>query len=86
MKKVNGANLLDLAAERAALSQTSLAASGLAEDGRAGAAENDGGGVREHGGDLKAARALHIHEEGVRALYEALELVELGLILGRGVQ
>jgi hypothetical protein len=35
--------------------------------------------VREHGGDLEAARALDVHEEAVGALYKALELVLLVL-------
>ena len=38
------------------LSKTGLAASGLAEDSRAGAAEDDSLGVREDGGDGEAAR------------------------------
>jgi hypothetical protein len=42
--------------------------------------------MREHGGDLEAAGALDIHEEGVGALYEALELVQLRLVVGRRVE
>lgn len=53
-----------LPAERAALGQTGLATGGLAEDGRAAGADNDGLGVREDGGDGEAARALDVHEEG----------------------
>jgi len=56
-------NLLDLSAERASLSQSCLTTGRLAEDGGAGTAEDDSGGMREDGGDLEASRALDIHEE-----------------------
>lgn len=53
-----------LPAEGAALGQTGLATGGLAEDGRAAGADDDGLGVREDGGDGEAAGALDVHEEG----------------------
>lgn len=53
-----------LPAERTALRQTSLATRGLAQDGGAALADNDGLGVREDGGDGEAAGALDVHEEG----------------------
>jgi hypothetical protein len=52
---------LCLPSERASLSQTSLSTSGLSEHLRAGAAQNDGVGVREHSGDGEASGALDIH-------------------------
>jgi len=42
--------------------------------------------MTEHGGDLEAARALHVHEEAVGVLYQALELVLLFLVDSRRVQ
>ena len=38
------------------------------------------------GGDLQATRALDIHEEAVRGLHQALELVLLLLVRGTGVE
>jgi hypothetical protein len=75
--------LLNLAAERAALGQAGLAAGGLAQNGGARSAKDNGSRVAEHGGDLEATGAFNVHEEAVRALYEALELV-LGLLVGLG--
>lgn len=53
-----------LSAERAALGESGLATGGLAEDGRASLADDNGLGVREDGGDGEAAGALDVHEEG----------------------
>ena len=78
--------LLDLLTERAALRKSRLATSRLAEDGRAAAADDDGLRVAEDGGDVEAAGALHIHEEGVRRLHQALQLVPALLELARRVQ
>ena len=39
--------------------------------------------MAKDGGDVKAARALHIHEEAVGGLHEALKLVLL--LLGRRI-
>lgn len=72
-----------LPSERAALGQPSLTTGGLAEDGGASLADDDGLGVREDGGDGEAAGALDVHEEGSRGGDEGLELVLLGLA-GRG--
>jgi len=78
--------LLDLAAEAAALSEAGLATGGLAQHSGASTAEHDRRRVGEDGGDLEASGALHIHEEAVGALYQALQLVLLGLELGRRVE
>jgi hypothetical protein len=63
-RKENCAASSLLPAERAALSQTGLATGGLAQDGGASLADDDGLGVREDGGDGEAAGALDVHEEG----------------------
>lgn len=52
-----------LPAERAALSKTGLSTGGLAQDGGASLADDNGLGVRENGGDGEAAGALDVHEE-----------------------
>lgn len=41
--------------------------------------------MTEYSGNLKTARAFDIHEETIRALYEALELMGSGLGFGGGV-
>lgn len=53
-----------LSPERAALSQPGLATGGLAQDGGAALADDDGLSVREDGSDGEAAGALDVHEEG----------------------
>lgn len=68
-----------LPAERAALSETGLATGGLAQDGGASLADNDGLGVREDGGDGEASGALDVHEERAGSRDQSLELVLLGL-------
>jgi hypothetical protein len=75
-----------LAAERAALGQTGLTTGGLAENGRAAGADDDGLGVREDGGDGEATGALDVHEEGAGLGHEGLKLVLTGLGLGGGVE
>jgi len=42
--------------------------------------------MREDGGDCEAAWALHVHEVGVGALHETLELVAPLLALREGVK
>jgi len=79
-------SLLHLPPEGAPLSELGLASSGLAEHGGARGAEHHSGRVAEHGGDLEAAGALDVHEEGVGRLDETLELVLAGLVLGGRVQ
>lgn len=61
-----------LSAERAALGETGLASGGLAEDGGAAGADDDGLGVGEDGGDGEAAGALDIHEEGAGGRHKGL--------------
>jgi hypothetical protein len=78
-----------LPSERAALGQSRLATSGLAQDLRAALADDDCVGVREDGGDGEASGALDVHEEGAGSGHEGLELVLAGLtrhllVAGRG--
>lgn len=65
--------------ERAAISQTAAATGGAAENLLAVAAQDNGLSMREHSGDVPAALALHVHEERVGGLHQALQLVLLGL-------
>jgi hypothetical protein len=58
--------------ERAALCESCLTTSGLAEDLRAAGADDNGLGVRENGGDGEAAGALDVHEERPWAWNERL--------------
>jgi hypothetical protein len=85
-RKENCAASSLLPAERAALSQTGLATGGLAQDGGASLADDDGLGVREDGGDGEAAGALDVHEEGSGSGHKGLELVLLRLGGGRRVE
>ena len=62
------------------------AASWLTEDGGTTDAEHDGLGVREHGGDLVASGAFHVHEEAVRVLNQTLQLVLTPFVFGTRVQ
>jgi len=78
--------LLSLAPEAASLGEACLSSRGLAQHGGAGAAEYHRRRVREHGVDLEAAGALHVHEEGVGALHETVQLVLTRLELGRRIQ
>lgn len=71
-----------LPAERAALGEARLATGRLAEDRRAGAADDDRLGVGKDGGDVEAAGTLDVHEEGVGGGYEAL--MELDMVASRG--
>ena len=56
-------------------SKTGLTTGRLAKYLSAAAAEDDRLGVREHGCNGEAARALDVHEERVGALNQTLELV-----------
>jgi hypothetical protein len=85
-RKENCAASSLLPAERAALSQTGLATGGLAQDGGASLADDDGLGVREDGGDGEAAGALDVHEEGAGTGHKGLELVLAGLVLRARVE
>jgi len=58
--------------ERAALGEPGLATGGLAQDGRAALADDDGLGVGEDGGDGEAAGALDVHEEGAGRRHKGL--------------
>lgn len=62
-----------LSPERAALGESGLATGGLAENGRAAGADDDGLGVGEDGGDGEAAGALDVHEEGSGGRHKGLE-------------
>jgi hypothetical protein len=61
-----------LSAERTSLGETGLSTSGLAENGSAGSADNDGLGVGEDGGDVEASRALNVHEERAGSRHKGL--------------
>ena len=61
-----------LSTERATLGESGLATSGLAQNGCATLADDDGLGVREDGGDGEAAGALDIHEERARGRDKSL--------------
>ena len=67
-----------LAAERAALGQTGLATGGLAQNGGAASADDDGLGVGEDGGDGEATGALDIHEEGAGLGHKGLKKETFG--------
>ena len=58
----------------------------LTQDGRTADTQDDSLSVAEHGRDLVAARALDVHEVGVRMLNKSLQLVLAFLILGSRVQ
>ena len=64
-----------LPAERAALGQSCLTTSRLAEDSGAALADDDGLGVGEDGGDGEAAGALDVHEEGSGGGHKSLVAV-----------
>lgn len=68
------------------LGQLGTAAGRLAQNGRASRAHDNALGVAEHGGDLVAAGALHVHEVRVRVLHQALQLVLPLLFGGQRVQ
>jgi len=78
--------LVLLPSETATLSQPGSASSGLAEDGGAAGADNNGLGVAENRGDPVAARALDIHEVTVGMLYKPLQLVLPLLFCRSGVK
>ena len=80
-KETNKARvLIDLLAERAALSELGLATCGLAKDLVAGCAVDHRLGVREHRRDGNASGALDVHEERVGRGHKPLHLVLARLI------
>jgi len=79
-------NLLGFLSEWASFSQTSSATSWLAQNSTTSSAEDDSGSMREYSSNLETTRALHIHEERIGRLNKTLQLMELGLILGRGMK
>mmetsp|Transcript_9662 Transcript_9662/g.20286 ORF Transcript_9662/g.20286 Transcript_9662/m.20286 type:complete len:107 (+) Transcript_9662:372-692(+) len=76
----------DLLPERTTLRKPCLATRWLAQDRRAATANDDALSMAEHSCDVETARAFHIHEERVRCLYQALELVSAQLKLTRWVK
>lgn len=62
-----------LSSERATLGKSGLTTGGLAENGGASLADDDGLGVGENGGDGEAAGALDVHEERSGGGDEGLE-------------
>ncbi len=79
-------SLIDLLSVTAPLGESSPSPRRLAEHDVAATAQDDALGVTENGRDLEASGTLDVHEEAVRALYEALELVRACLEFGRWVQ
>merc|ERR1740139_1816667 len=77
---------LRLPPKRAALREPGQATSGLAQHLIAIPTQDDGLRVAVDRGDLQAAGALYIHEEAVRGLDHALQLVPLLLLLGIRVE
>jgi hypothetical protein len=73
-----------LSSEGRTLSELGLTTSGLGKDSGAGAAGDNGLGVRENGGDRETTRALNVHKERSGSSNKGLELVllELGLLGG----
>jgi hypothetical protein len=71
-KQLQGICSCLLSTERAALGESGLATGGLAQDGGAALADDDGLGVREDGGDGEAAGALDVHEEGAGGGHKGL--------------
>eukprot|EP00316_Scyphosphaera_apsteinii_P002617 CAMPEP_0119315520 /NCGR_PEP_ID=MMETSP1333-20130426/36193_1 /TAXON_ID=418940 /ORGANISM="Scyphosphaera apsteinii, Strain RCC1455" /LENGTH=106 /DNA_ID=CAMNT_0007320911 /DNA_START=352 /DNA_END=669 /DNA_ORIENTATION=+ len=69
------ASLFDLLSEGATLCKACFAAAWLAQHCGATSAEDDCLRVAEHGRYAEAARALHVHEEGVWTLDKSLELM-----------
>ena len=58
--------------ERASFCESGLATSGLAENGRAASADDNGLSMREDSCDCEAAGALDVHEERTRSWYKSL--------------
>merc|ERR1719198_556241 len=77
---------LDLPAERAALREAGETTCRLAQHHVAVPAEHHRLRVAVDRGDLQTSRALHIHEEAVRRLDHALQLVLRLLLLRVGMQ
>jgi hypothetical protein len=75
-----------LPAERASLGQAGLSTSRLAENGGAGAADDNGLGVREDGGDVEATGALDVHEERAGAGHKGLKVAGQKLFIESGLQ
>jgi hypothetical protein len=58
----------------------------LAEHAVAVSAQNNSLGVTENSGNLKASRALNVHEKRIRALHKSLKLVGSELELRGRIQ
>ena len=72
--------------ESAALGDFALASGGLGQNVLAVVAGDHGLGVAEDHGGLAASSAPNIHEVGVGAGHQSLQLVGLSLVLDGGVQ
>lgn len=68
-------SLINLLSVGASLCETGLTSGRLAEHDVAVPAQNNSLGMAEDCGNLKASRALNIHEEGVGRLHKSLQLV-----------
>ena len=74
--------LIHLLSVTASLRKSSPASSGLTKHDIAATAQHDRLGMAENGRDLEASGALDVHEETIRALDKALELMSPGLEFG----
>jgi len=72
--RVEGHHLLS--PERAALGESRLTTGGLAENGRASLADDNGLGVGENSGDGEAAGALDVHEERPGSGHKGLSICQ----------
>ena len=79
-------SLINLLSVAASLGQSGLSSRWLAKVDVAALAHYHRLSVAKDGCDLKAARALNIHKEGIGRLYESLQFVSSGLLFGRWVQ
>lgn len=68
-------NLVELATELDSINETSTTTGGIAQNGVAVGASDNGLGVAVDSGNVVTSLALDVHEEGVGALNEALLLV-----------
>ena len=78
--------LIHLSSVGASLGKTSLSSGRLAEHNVAVSAQDNGLGVTEYGGDLKASGAFNVHEKTVGRLNETLQLVGSCFLSGSGVE
>lgn len=79
-------SLIHLLSVRASLCETSLSSGRLAKHCVTVSAQNYSLSMTEYCGNLKASRALDIHEKRVGRLNKSLQLVGVQFLLGSGVK